>query len=252
MSVNPLTSTLAALLESAANAALAANPGTRAKFAELDGQILLLELTTLNGAPALAIRINSLAADGGSLSVMADTQHNTRAPHAIVRGSATDVLASLFRDDLPANISIDGDERLLMALKHSFASLQPHWRERVEELVTRFSNLTGAGSSPVFQDVLGQAELAFDTLRNSLGDLLGNTRDSARARGDYNNSSYNSGSYNSNSRNESANHRTQNNDLDEFATRLENLQLSVDRLQAQVDQVANSRQPPETTPKKLS
>lgn len=228
MSANPLTSTLAALLESAANGAIATNPSARAELAALDDQILLLELSTLPSAPPLAIRINCLATGGGSLRIMADTVHNARAPHAIVRGSVADVVASLFRDNLPASISIEGDERLMMALKRCFSGLAPQWRKRLEEFAARASAVTGTNSAPLMQDMLGQAELAFDTLRATLGDLLGNASDRASA--------------------ESAKHWAQNNDLDEFATRLENLQLSLDRLHAQVDQIAASRQPPEPTP----
>jgi len=217
MSANPLTSTLAALLERAANAALSSDPEAGEALAALDGQILLLRLTTLPNIPELAIRIQALALEGGSLRVMADTTYATQPPHAIVNGTLADVLASLFREDLAESISIQGDERLLMALKGVFANLQPQWRERFEEFAERIPALNGAASAPIVQDLLGQAELAFDTLRTSFGDLLGSG--GARAQS------------------ESAKFWAQESDLEDFATRLENLQLSVDRLRAQIDQL---------------
>lgn len=220
MSANPLTSTLAALIESAANAALGTSGAARDGLAALDGQILLLEFSTLPSAPPTGIRIHCLAAEGGTLRVMADTAHNTRAPTTIVRGTLPDLIAALFRDDLPATVSIDGDERLLLALKRCFANLQPQWRERFEELVERMQGFAGASGAPLVQDLLGQAELAFDTLRTSLGDLLGAGSASAGSAG--------------------ARFWAQDSDLDDFATRLENLQLSIDRLQAQVEQLQSS------------
>jgi len=77
MSANPLTSTLAALLESAASAALALDADAREELVQLDGQTLVLELTTLPNLPLLAIRINchgengpaNRAGDGGSSGV---------------------------------------------------------------------------------------------------------------------------------------------------------------------------------------
>lgn len=232
MSANPLTSTLAALLESAASAALALDSDARDQLLPLEGQTLLLELETLPNLPSLNIRVSihgengpaNRAGDGGSLTIMADSTHNLSPPNAIVRGSVTDLMATLGRDELPPGMSIEGDERLLMSLKRCFQELSPDWRERLDDIISRFTGsgfASGAGSSAgaragsqMFQDVLGQAELAFDTLRTTLGQAFDNTREQASSTTDK--------------------FWAKDSDLDSFATRLENLQLSVDRLSAQV------------------
>lgn len=226
MSANPLTSTLAALLESAASAALALDSDARDQLLPLDGQTLLLELDTLPNLPSLNIRVSihgeggpaNRAGDGGSLTIMADSPHNTRSPNAIVRGSVAELLTTLGSDDLPPGMSIEGDERLLISLKRCFQELSPDWRERLEDVISRF---TGSGSgAQLLQDVLGQAELAFDTLRSTFSETLNSTQKQAQSTTDR--------------------FWAKEQDLDSFATRLENLQLSVDRLNAQLQHLKAS------------
>lgn len=228
MSANPLTSTLAALLESAASAALALDAEARKELVQLDGQTLVLELTTLSNLPELAIRISchgengpaNRGGDGGSLTIMAESSHNPTSPNAIVRGGIADVVATLWSDDLAPGVTIEGDEQLLMALKRCFRGLSPDWRSRVDEVVGRLSAPgTGANTSQrpggqILQDVLGQAELAFDTLRATLGDAFDSTRAQAQST---------TGKY-----------WAKEDEADEFARRLEDLQLEVDRLTALV------------------
>ncbi len=220
MSTNPLTSTLAALLERALQAALALDAEARQAIAELDGQILLLDLTALPNTKPLRIRVNCRADPAtaeGSLSIMADSVHNSRAPNAIVSGNVTDVLASLWSAELPTGVSIQGDERLLMSLKHCFRSLTPDWRQPVEEFIARFSSATNRsapGAGQALSDVLGQAELAFDTLRTTLRNLSRSASEQTRTA---------SGKF-----------WAKEDDLEGFVTRLESLQLSVDRLRAEV------------------
>ena len=237
MSANPLASTLAALLESAARAALATSAEARQTIAELDGQTLLLELRLELPAwpnlPPLGIRINCQQ-DG--LTIMADSPHNTRAPHAIVRGNLPDVIRALWSEDLPAGVSIDGDERLLIALKRCFRELAPDWRERLEAFMARFSpsaqTATKAATNTTgqfMQDILGQAELAFDTLRTTFGEALKNTGEQAK--------------------DAASSFWAKEDDLDKFATRLENLQLEVDRLNAQADHLLSSKGTTEGTSK---
>lgn len=228
MSANPITSTLAALLENAAGAALNLDPAARAQIAELDEQLLLVELTVLptGGAqtskPQAALRINCSAVGGGTLSIMADSEHNTRTPNAIVRGSVANFISALLPakgHDLPAGIDIEGDERLLMALQNCFRNLQPNWREPLETFAaTVAQRFGGANANPgaplLFQDLLGQAELAFATLRTVFTDALDNSKDQAA--------------------DASAKFWARDDDLEVFATRLENLQLNVDRLRAEL------------------
>jgi len=238
MSANPLTSTLAALLESAVSAALALDADARQELVALDGQSLVLELTTLPNLPLLAVRINchgengpaNRAGDGGSLSIMADSPHNSTAPNAIVRGGIADVLSILWSDELARGVTIEGDEQLLMALKRCFKELSPDWRNQVDEIVGRLSGpraesqSTSAGhpgGGQILQDVLGQAELAFDTLRATLGSAFDSTNEKAQ----------------------SASNKfwAKEDDVDDFATRLENLQLEVDRLAAQVRHLSSEK-----------
>lgn len=233
MSANPLTSTLAALLESAASAALALDADAREELVQLDGQTLVLELTTLPNLPLLAIRINchgengpaNRAGDGGSLSIMADSPHNSSAPNTIVRGGIADVLSALWSDELPAGITIEGDEQLLMALKRCFKELSPDWRNRVDEVVGRLSGSSSKGNAQpggqILQDVLGQAELAFDTLRTTFGGAFDSTREQARSTTDK--------------------FWAKEGDVDDFVTRLENLQLEVDRLNARVRHLGSNK-----------
>ncbi len=219
MSANPIISTLAALLENAASAALNLDPAARAQIAELDEQILLVELTT---TPPAALRINCSAIGGGRLSIMADSEHNTRTPNAIVRGSVANFIAALLPSDghgLPAGIEIEGDERLLLALQNCFRNLQPNWREPLEAIAATFaqrftSTNANPGAPPLFQDLLGQAELAFATLRTAFTDVVDNSKDQAADL--------------------SAKFWAQDDDLEAFASRLENLQLNVDRLRAEL------------------
>jgi len=222
MSANPLTSTLAALLESAASAALALDADARKEIAGLDGQILALELTTLPSLPKLALRINchgeggpaNRAGDGGSLTIMADTPHNLSPPNTIVRGDIADVMSALWSDELPRGITIEGDEQLLRAMQRCFRELSPAWRERVDMLVGRFANSNASSGGQILQDVLGQAELAFDTLRHTLGGAFDNTREQAHSTADK--------------------FWAKEDEVEDFARRLENLQLDIDRLSAQV------------------
>ena len=228
MSANPLTSTLAALLESAASAALALDADARKELVALDGQTLVLELATLPNLPELAIRINchgkngpaNRGGDGGSLTIMAESSHNPTPPNAIVRGSIADVVATLFSDDLAPGVTIEGDEQLLMALKRCFRGLSPDWRNRVDEVVGRLSGpRSGSKTSQgpggqILQDVLGQAELAFDTLRATLGGAFESTREQAQST---------TGKF-----------WAKEDEADDFARRLEDLQLEVDRLTALV------------------
>ena len=232
MSANPLTSTLAALLENAASAALALDADARNELAQLDGQTLVLELTTLPNLPELAIRMNchgengpaNRGGDGGSLTIMAESSHNPTPPNAIVRGGIADVVSTLWSDDLAAGVTIEGDEQLLMALKRCFRGLSPDWRNRVDEVVGRLSGprtgpRTGTKTSAqpggqILQDVLGQAELAFDTLRATLGGAFESTREQAQS---------SAGKF-----------WAKENEVDDFARRLEDLQLDVDRLTAEI------------------
>lgn len=218
MSANPLTSTLAAFIEQAAKAALAMDPSARQSIAELSGQTLLLELTTLPNTAPLGIRISC---HEEALGVMADSPHNTRAPNAIVRGHVSDVLRALLSSAedsgaLPKGISIEGDEQLLMSLRQCFSELAPDWRDQLETIISRFTSGGGSGGQ-VLSDLLGQAELAFDTLRTTIGDMFENTGKQAR--------------------DVSQKFWAKEDELDAFVMRLENLQLSVDRLSAQIDQL---------------
>lgn len=231
MSANPITSTLAALLENAADTALNLDPDARAQIAELDEQVLLLELT----APQAALRVNCSAADGGTLSIMADSDHNTRPPNAIVRGSVANLVQALLpgnNKELPDGIEIEGDERLLLALQDCFRNLQPNWREPLDNFVAtiserfgsqRFGGATGAAANsaapPVLQDLLGQAELAFATLKTAFTDALDDGKQSAS--------------------DASSKFWAQDDDVEVFATKLENLQLKVDRLRAEIELARN-------------
>lgn len=239
MSANPLTSTLAALLETVASAALALDADARKELVALDGQALVLELTTLPNLPELAIRINchgengpaNRAGDGGSLTIMAESSHNPAPPNAIVRGGIADVVATLFNDDLASGVTIEGDERLLMALKRCFRGLSPDWRKRVDEVVGRLSGpSTGSEAGPktssgpggqILHDVLGQAELAFDTLRATLGGAFESTREQAQST---------TGKF-----------WAKEDEADDFARRLEDLQLEVDRLTALVRNLSSKK-----------
>jgi len=238
MSANPISSTLAALLENAAAAALNLDPDARAQIAELNEQILLLELTVLpSTAPQttalpLALRVHCLAADGGRLSIMADSRHNTRAPNAIVRGSVASFIQALLpgnKRELPEGIEIEGDERLLMALQSCFRGLQPNaqqkWREPLDNFVATVAQRFGgsqasAGAPPLVQDILGQAELAFATLKTALSDALTGGKEAAT--------------------DASAKFWVQDDDIDAFARRLEDLQLKVDRLRAAIELAGNN------------
>lgn len=256
MSANPLTSTLAALLESAASQALALDADARNELVKLDGQTLVLELTTLPNLPELAIRVNchgengpaNRGGDGGSLSIMAESPHNPTPPNAIVRGGIADVVSMLWSEDLNASVTIEGDEQLLMALKRCFRGLSPNWRSRVDEVVGRLSGpRTGPGAGPttsatgesknspgpggqILQDVLGQAELAFDTLRATLGGAFESTREQAQST---------TGKF-----------WAKEDEAEDFARRLEDLQLEVDRLTAMVRNLSSDSSPDSSLEKK--
>ena len=228
MSASPITSTLAVLLENAARTALDLDPAARAQIAKLDQQLLLVELSLLptagqdNSSPQAALRILCSAADGGTLSVMADSKHNTQSPHAIVRGSLASFMQALRRTDghdLPDGIDIEGDERLLLALQNCFGNLQPNWREPLDNFAATFSERFGSGTTnsnapPLIQDLLGQAELTFATLRTAITDVVSGSKDSASEA--------------------SAKFWAREDDLEAFASRLENLQMNVDRLRADI------------------
>lgn len=229
MSANPITSTLAALLENAAQTALSLDPAAQAQIAELNEQVLLLELTLLpptsnteQQRPPVALRVSCSAVDGGTLKIMADSAYNTRTPNAIVRGSIANFVQALFASDghaLPDGIDIEGDERLLLALQNCFRNLQPNWREPLENFAdsmsARFGVPNTASAPPLLQDLLGQAELAFATLRTALTDVVANGKETAV--------------------DASAKIWAQDDDVERFATRLEDLQMNVDRLRAEID-----------------
>jgi len=224
MATNPLTSTLAALLEKSASAALALDADTRATLVPLDGQVLLLRVTPITGAPEVALRLTCQARDGGSLSIMADSADSAYAsnpPNTIVSGPLQALLSTLSRPgaELHPDVTIEGDERLLATLQRCFRELRPDWREQLDALVDRFAGSTG---SQGLQDVLGQAELAFATLRTAVGDALGQSRPGGET-GDAN----------------SAGNRfwTSEDQLDGFANRLEDLTLKIDRLNARTEQL---------------
>ncbi len=239
MSANPISSTLAALLENAAAAALSLDPEARAQIAELHDQVLLLELSVVptaaqtTRASPLALRVHCLAAGGGRISIMADSEHNTRAPNAIVRGSLANFMQALApgnNHDLPEGIEIEGDERLLMALQDCFSKLKPNlqnrWREPLDNFVTTLSQgfggaSAGPGAAPLVQDIIGQAELAFATLKTAFSDALAGGKETA---------SDTSGKF-----------WAQDADVEAFARRLEDLQLKVDRLRAEIDLSENER-----------
>ena len=223
MSANPLASALAALLESAASAILTLDDDARHGLLPLAGQSLVLELTLVPAASPLALRISchgadgpaNRAGDGGSLSIMAESPHNQMPPNTIVRARLADLVGALTGDALPAGISIEGDEQLLMALRRCFSGLTPDWRERIEALLAPVIDQTsGNGGGQIMQDVLGQAELAFDTLKVAFGSAL---QDSRKQAGQTANTFW-----------------AREDDLEAFATRLEDLQLAVDRLNAQM------------------
>ena len=233
MSANPLASALAALLESAASALLTLDDDARYGLLPLAGQSLLLELTLLPATSPLALRISchgpdgpaNRAGDGGSLSIMAESGHNQVPPNTIVRGRVADLVAALTSDELPAGISIEGDEALLMALRRCFSGLTPDWQARIETLLAPVIDQAPGNRGQILRDVIGQAELAFDTLKVAFGGAFQESRQQA---------------------DETANKFLANeDDLDVFATRLENLQLAVDRLNAQMQHLDPSDNPSE-------
>lgn len=229
MSANPITSTLAALLESAASTALNLDPAARDQIAALNDQVLLLELTVVPGSATnpdgtrAALRVHCSDANGGTLSIMADSAHNVRAPNAIVRGTVANFIQALVPGgdhSLPEGIDIEGDERLLMALQDCFRHIQPDWRAPLEAFTDTLSQRFGAnpnrpGSPPLFQDLLGQAEFAFATIRTAVTDALASSKETAT--------------------DASAKFWAQDDDVEAFARRLENLQMNVDRLRAELE-----------------
>ena len=113
-----------------------------------------------------------------------------------------------------------------MALRRCFSGLTPDWRERIETLLAPVvDQAPGNGGGQILQDVIGQAELAFDTLKVAFGSAFQESRQQA---------------------DETANKFLANeDDLDAFATRLEDLQLAVDRLNAQMQHLDPSDNPSE-------
>ncbi|MEM7220323.1 MAG: SCP2 sterol-binding domain-containing protein [Pseudomonadota bacterium] len=118
-------------------------------------------------------------------------------PDTILRGALADLGAALL--GRAGDVTIEGDERTLLTLQNALRAAGPELLRPLE----RF------GRQPLISDLLGHAELA-------LGALQGAASDTAAAAG---------------------RQFAGANDLDQFARRLEDLQLDVDRLHARLDRL---------------
>lgn len=149
-------------------------------------------------APSASLRVSFV--DGG-LRVNAETGHNPDPPNTIVRGPTLELLQGLVSGKLGGGISIDGDEALLAALQDGLRQLRPDLSAIIEPIAQQ-----GA-----LTDLVGQAEYAFASLQAAAGNLFADVQNAGKR------------------------HFADEDDLELFATRLQNLQLKLDRLAARTE-----------------
>ena len=200
MNANPAVSAFAAIIERIAGAVVALDEDTQARLRELDGQILLFELS----APSADLRVTFT---GGSLLVSAETGHNPAPPHTIVRGPTTALIQGLVSGKLDGTITIDGDEALLRTLQDCVAQLRPDLSAILEPLAAQ----------PALADLIGQAEYAFETFKAATGNLFTELQSAGKR------------------------HFADEDDLEQFAARLQALQLKLDRLNARTAALERNR-----------
>ena len=155
MNANPAVSAIAAIIERIAGAVVSLDEDTQARLRELEGQILVFELS----APKADLRVTFT---GGSLLVNAQTDHHSEPPHTIVRGTAAALIQGLVSGKLDGAVTIDGDEALLRTLQDCITQLRPDLSTILEPLAAQ----------PAFSDLIGQAEYAFATLKAATGNLF--------------------------------------------------------------------------------
>lgn len=153
---------LADLLADLANAGLELDPATQARLAALEGRSLQIS-TRL--AP-LGERDLTLRVSGGRLRLH---PHAVDAPHVIVRGDPSTLLAWLTGADEPGGLRIDGDSTVLGEFTAVLRTFRP-------DLGGPLARLLGPHAA---RDALGTAELALAGLRSAFQGARNSVRDGA-------------------------------------------------------------------------
>ena len=163
MNANPAVSAVASIIERIASTVVALDEATQQRLRDLDGRILVFELS----APSANLRLRFT---DGSVRVAADTGYASEPSHTIVRGPSIELLQGLVTGKLSGSVTIDGDEALLSTLQDCLQQLRPDFSAVLEPIAQQ----------PGLSDLVGQAEYAVASLQAVAGNLLSNLRTAGR------------------------------------------------------------------------
>lgn len=163
MNANPAVSAVASIIERIASTVVALDEATQQRLRDLDGRILVFELS----APSANLRLRFT---DGSVRVAADTGYASEPPNTIVRGPSIELLQGLVTGKLSGSVTIDGDEALLSTLQDCLQQLRPDFSAVLEPIAQQ----------PGLSDLVGQAEYAVASLQAVAGNLLSNLRTAGR------------------------------------------------------------------------
>jgi len=197
MSSTPPEQLLARMLGDVSNTALRLDPLSRARLAPLSGRCLRIDILPPGGGPARSLTVT---VDDSGLLCRAGAEGT---PHVILTGTLPDIVRRLTGAEGGRTVRIEGDESVLAGLAELFTHLQP-------DLATPLATVLGR---TLADDLMGLAEAGFAFFRSAAESVTtAARRDAADAFVDQ------SG-------------------FERLITRLEDLRLRVDRLDARARQL---------------
>jgi len=197
MSSTPPEQLLARILGDVGNSALRLDPLSRARLAPLSGRCVRIDVIPPGGGPARSLTVT---VDDAGIRCRAGSDGT---PHVILTGTLNDIVRRLTGAEGGRTIRIEGDESVLAGLAELFTHLQPDLAAPLAAVIGR----------TLADDLMGLAEAGLAFFRSAAeGVTTAARRDAADAFVDQTG-------------------------FEQLITRLEDLRLRVDRLDARTRQL---------------